>query len=159
MDGNHWITVAHSGNSDITNIQIYDSLGQSPSTETLHLIARYVGCRSNHLTVSAMNVQSQMNSYDRGVFALAFATAVAYGHDPTEQSYICNVMRGHVKSCVLSGCMLPFPSTTTCHKPKVCNTIQPTYCTCGYPDDGNVMIECDKCSEWFHEQCIGPSCL
>ena len=30
-----------------------------------------------------------------------------------------------------------------------------TYCICGQPDDGEVMISCDVCYEWFHGACIG----
>jgi len=80
---------------------------------------------------SVMNVQSQI---------YGLITTAAYlllhspqhlrtrGHDPAEQSYICNVMRaGHFKSCVYPvACCLSRRQQTTCLKPKVCNTIQPT---------------------------------
>merc|ERR1711933_390556 len=28
------------------------------------------------------------------------------------------------------------------------------YCICRKPDDGSAMIQCPKCSEWFHIRCI-----
>jgi len=31
---------------------------------------------------------------------------------------------------------------------------QPTYCICNGPDDGRVMIQCEKCEDWFHAECV-----
>ena len=32
-------------------------------------------------------------------------------------------------------------------------THQPVYCICRKPDRGDLMIQCDSCSEWFHGTC------
>ena len=32
-----------------------------------------------------------------------------------------------------------------------------TYCICRRPDDGRVMVQCDKCKDWFHHHCLGLS--
>ncbi len=29
-----------------------------------------------------------------------------------------------------------------------------TYCICGKPDDGFLMVQCLSCLDWFHGQCI-----
>ena len=29
------------------------------------------------------------------------------------------------------------------------------YCFCRKPDDGSLMICCDKCNEWYHGVCVG----
>lgn len=29
------------------------------------------------------------------------------------------------------------------------------FCTCRRPDDGNLMVQCDHCDEWFHGLCVG----
>ncbi|KAL1918751.1 uncharacterized protein VTP21DRAFT_2773 [Calcarisporiella thermophila] len=29
------------------------------------------------------------------------------------------------------------------------------YCICKKPDTGKFMIQCDKCDEWYHGQCVG----
>ena len=34
-------------------------------------------------------------------------------------------------------------------------THQPVYCICRKPDRGDLMIQCDSCSEWFHGTCVG----
>ncbi|KAI9142533.1 hypothetical protein BKA69DRAFT_1013845, partial [Paraphysoderma sedebokerense] len=28
------------------------------------------------------------------------------------------------------------------------------YCLCRKPNDGSFMIQCDKCSDWFHGACV-----
>lgn len=32
--------------------------------------------------------------------------------------------------------------------------IEATYCLCEQPDNGEFMIGCDRCSEWYHGQCV-----
>ena len=34
-------------------------------------------------------------------------------------------------------------------------THQPVYCICRKPDRGDLMIQCDFCTEWFHGTCVG----
>ena len=29
------------------------------------------------------------------------------------------------------------------------------YCLCRKPDDGTLMIQCDKCDHWYHGACVG----
>lgn len=29
------------------------------------------------------------------------------------------------------------------------------YCSCRRPDDGKLMVECERCLEWFHATCVG----
>ena len=34
-------------------------------------------------------------------------------------------------------------------------THEPVYCICRGPDRGDLMVQCDTCSEWFHGTCVG----
>ncbi|MEW8546441.1 MAG: DDE-type integrase/transposase/recombinase, partial [Candidatus Thiodiazotropha sp.] len=31
----------------------------------------------------------------------------------------------------------------------------PVYCMCRKPDTGDLMVQCDSCTEWFHGTCVG----
>jgi COMPASS component SPP1 len=31
---------------------------------------------------------------------------------------------------------------------------EPVFCSCRRPDDGNLMVACDGCDEWFHAACV-----
>ena len=35
--------------------------------------------------------------------------------------------------------------------------VEPVYCVCRKPDDGQMMIACDACYEWFHVKCMNLS--
>jgi len=65
-------------------MHIFDSLRHAPSADTLETIAKFVKCKPGHLQVKVMNVQQQPNAHDCGLFAVAFAAALAHGEDPTE---------------------------------------------------------------------------
>ena len=38
---------------------------------------------------------------------------------------------------------------------EIVSGLVPTFCFCGLPDDGQLMIQCDSCLEWFHGHCVG----
>jgi len=100
-----------------------------------------------------MNIQQQPNGNDCGLYAVAFATALVYGQDPTEEDY-CD-LRSYFLNCMLSHCLTQFPSSVVYRKPKVLQMIEPSFCSCGRGDDGRLMIECKSCGEWFHSQRVG----
>ena len=37
---------------------------------------------------------------------------------------------------------------------EILNCSPPTYCICNKPDDGDIMIQCDSCLDWFHGKCV-----
>ena len=152
-DGRHWLTITNMGETELCRVRIYDSLRNTPTASTMKTISNFLGVKDNHLRVSVMNVQQQPNSNDCGLYAVAFATALAYGQDPTEQDYVD--LRSHFLTCVLSRCLTPFPSSVAYRKPKELRTIEPSFCSCGRGDDGSLMIECEECGEWFHSECVG----
>lgn len=51
------------------------------------------------------SVAQQLNGVDCGVFAIAFATSLVFGHDPQNITYTYSLMRNHVFK-LLSGNIL-----------------------------------------------------
>ena len=82
VGGNHWITISTIDQAPDT-VAVYDSLRCKPTKTTTDLIARYNHSRGKKLVMNIMNVEAQTNSYDCGVFALGFLTALLDQHDPT----------------------------------------------------------------------------
>jgi len=107
-----------------------------------------------------MHVDQQGNGYDRGLYAIAFATSLLAGENPTELRYDAAALRGHFGACINAGAISPFVSTLEYRHPKVNHEIEvDVYCICRCPDDGKLMVECEGCQEWFHASCLKLSHL
>ena len=87
------------------------------------------------VTFSKERVQEQTNSNDCGLFALAFATDLCQGLDPTVQSYDQDNMRKYYINCVDSHNMVPFPRTSRWVPYHVINIKKAVtlYCVCRMP--------------------------
>ena len=83
VNGNHWLnaSILMAGDSCCV-VDIYNSDRVTLSTEAKE-IAGFHQCTSSTLTLHFKDVQGQTNTYDCGVYALAFATSLAHGADPT----------------------------------------------------------------------------
>ena len=108
---------------------------------------------------SLANVETQRNSYDCGVHAIANATELALGRDPVVCRWDGGRMREHLKTCLEEGVMKSFPTLGKKRVPfgsRVRNTVlERLYCTCRMPNDKTrPMISCDNCHGWFHNDCV-----
>ena len=103
-----------------------------------------------------MEIPQQVGSADCGVFAIAIATALASGSDPTEIIFHQSEMRQHLAECFERKMMSAFPvqRKKRVHN-KVLERVTIFLCpVCQRPDDGNKMIECDCCEKWYHKSCV-----
>ena len=160
----HWICVSSVDPSKINNRfhSVYDSLaGSHVSSEAQSVIAGYSFCKEPSLQLTVASVQQQNNGVDCGVFAIAFATALAHGMDPSKIAFDVSLMRGHLLKCLIAKKMSLFP--TTSKRVRVCKsekTLVPIYCHCRLPHcEDDKMVRCVSCREWFHFKCekIRPS--
>jgi len=153
----HWICTSSTA-TDKKNNQlhyIYDSLVGSVSNEVKHVIAGYSMCPESSLRLIIKPVQQQNNGVDCGVFAIAFATALAHGVDPCTIAFDTNKMRDHLIKCLKLGTITMFPKiekrVRRCSSRKV---VVPLYCHCRLPYvEGNEMVLCGDCNEWYHYKC------
>ena len=100
---------------------IYDSIQNRPEVECISLVARYVQCPESHIMIKVMNVQLQDNGYACGEVAVAFATSLIHGEDPTQLHY--KELRSHFKNCVDAYRITSFSSTVVSHQPRVVHEI------------------------------------
>ncbi len=74
-------------------VNVYDSMyrfGVKAQSATLE---------AKEITLNFMNVHIQAGGCDCGLFAIANATALAFGHSPGSFQYNQNKMRQHLFSC------------------------------------------------------------
>ena len=156
----HWLVVAK-GFSEQDLMLVYDSMAGT-NWKSQHVI----GCMSSLLRTPEKQMrykvkacQRQGNGFDCGVFAIAFATSLVHGEDPSELSYTPSKMRDHLRNCINSNSLTPFPSTKSVAKRQRRENIamEDIYCSCRrgeYMVGESTMVECDKCLEWFHKSCV-----
>lgn len=156
---NHWVTISTDSTADPVDpvIYVYDSMFDVASSHLNAQFACLLMTQAAAITVKFVDMKKQHGSYDCGVYAIAYATALSYGQDPASHHYNQENMRTHLRSCVLARKLKVFPhkaiSASGCFRSieKV-----PVFCLCRMPEiDRLPVIECSICQEWFHiDVCI-----
>ena len=92
-------------------VNLYDSLNTKPSTELVQQITSlYSPDPSVTPTIIQRQIQSmQEGSLDCGLFAIAYATELAYANDPTQFSFDQASFQPHMFSCLEKRKITPFP--------------------------------------------------
>ena len=139
---------------------LYDSLvSKKLKLDVEQQISAYSAWQGKELYVDALSVQQQNNGVDCGVFAIAFATSLAFGKDPTETIYDERLLRKHLFTCLCNGKMELFPTSSV--RSQFSSLRRHTihlFCSCRRPWDKSQnsnfdMAKCNSCSEWFHKIC------
>ena len=95
-------------------------------------IAALLCCSSSRITARVPKTQSQIGSSDCGVFAIAFATDLAFGLNPASHYYEQDKLRPHFIECLKNQQMTLFPSKNIQPgKPKT--EYLYVYCHCRIP--------------------------
>jgi hypothetical protein len=106
-----------------------------------------------------MNTPKQGGSTDCGLYAIAIATALAHGEDPSHLVFHQQDMRSHLIDCLSNKKLLLFPVLKKQQRilKKVQDTVTLYLCpVCKETDYGDPMVCCDKCNNWFHDFCVPP---
>lgn len=160
----HWFIISTVGCKQPATVRVYDSASKYVTYRNKEEIASLLCTPKSEITLQYMNVQIQTGANDCGLFALANATALCHGLDPTSCVYNQAKMREHFKHCLIQRRMEPFPlqkkRRVILRPAKEENFL--VYCHCRLPwdrhhDDDN-MTKCDDCRGWFHDTCDLPQC-
>ena len=108
FERHHWI-VATTVNCASGQVNVFDSLFKALDNETKATISRLFQRDTNSVIIKVMNSQKQMGVKDCGLFSIAFATAIAFGQNPTKQMFQQQSMRAHLVNCFENKKMTPFP--------------------------------------------------
>ena len=159
----HWVTISTIGTSHPT-VHVYDSLYSCAGTRLKAQIAAVMATEKPELILEFMDVPIQSGTYDCGLFAIAFATALALGEKPELFFFDQSKMRAHLWQCLERGKMEMFPVVRKRRvKKSSVKTVEqvPVYCKCRMPElPGERMIECSMCKDWYHmDTCVGGAPL
>ena len=154
VQSNHWICLSTIGCKPST-INIYDSLHGHMDAHTRKLIADLLQSKHRSIEVCYANVQWQSGVNDCGLFAIAFATSICSGEDPTTITFRQEDMRSHLLSCIQTSKLTGFPPRNTRRRSKpIRKENVHVFCVCRLIDDGTPMVECSSCQEWYHFSCV-----
>ena len=87
----HWIVATTIGCGH-DKVKVYDSFFQVLDKESLQCIECLFGCNKVVPRVKMIQCPKQVRSKDCGVFAIANATSLAFGLNPTRQNYKQNLI-------------------------------------------------------------------
>ena len=106
VGGCHWITStnidAQGGNLSYSpnTVRVYDSMmNLEVSLATQLDICHFLKPEADRIIFDVMNVDQQQNAHDCGLYSIAFATELAYGHDPVLPKFKAGEMRSHLLHC------------------------------------------------------------
>ena len=105
----HWIVATTIGNKrDAGEVLVYDSIFKNVDRETRKNI-----CNIFQLlpvsNIKVVKTKKQIGTKDCGLFAIAYATALALGQDPSKLSFHQESMRSHFVACLVQDELMPFP--------------------------------------------------
>ena len=150
VGGNHWITIE---NVPSLFVNVYDSVYGTVSVDTKKQIASLLCTKSSTIVLKIHKTQLQVGTSDCGLFAIAYATELAFGHNPASSAYCQEQMRRHFEQCIANKQLIPFPSKTVKSGRPRTEQLK-IYCICRMPDDKKEkMAQCCKCKEWYHKSC------
>jgi len=152
----HWICVSNVFASKRGHMTIYDSM--APGKMSPHLVrslARLLFFEGKEIVIDWAAVQRQRGSSDCGVFAIAFATELCWGFNPSSRVYDQLQLREATVNCFKNRSMVPFPGTQkSVHRGSMIKSEKfSVYCKCRQPwfKNDERMAECIRCKEWFHQ--------
>ena len=105
----HWI-VATTIKCSIGQVRAYDSIFQYCDEEIKCIISNLFQCGPKKLSIKVARSQKQKGGSDCGLFAIAFATAIAFGINPDQLKLRQEAMRAHLVKCFNKKYLSPFPT-------------------------------------------------
>ena len=168
-DNNHWVIIYSDSAAEKFIIYLCDLLQKSELSKNL---SRLVCCirhsSESEIKIISKPMQQQLNGFDCGVYAIAYATDLAFDRDPPSLSYNRQEMRKHRLGCLQRDDLEPFPNSSKRAKrgKSITHRVQ-LYCHFRMPffnadpdvDKGLFTATCAACNEWFHKKCENINAL
>ena len=98
LQWHHWV-LASTVNSAPREVLVMDSVYKKLDQEAMQTICNLLQFSASRPTIRLIKTQKQKGSKDCGVFAIAFANTIAFGHNPTKQVFRQELMRVYFVDC------------------------------------------------------------
>ena len=110
--GNHWVAITNIFTGErpsdgIVNADLYDSLYRNINPDVQKFLVDILQLESGNIYMPACH--RQPDNSQCGVFAIATATALLFGQDPSGICYDLKLMRPHLIECLDKQHLKPFP--------------------------------------------------
>ena len=148
----HWLCIS-TIDCKMGEVKIFDSLYTSVPAKVVRQIAALIHSETPELRLLFLDIAQQRGSSECGLYAIANATSLCAGIDPTTAEFIQDEMRSHVCRCLEEGVLFPFPFKKRVSQSAVKSSQEiELHCHCWQPSYGK-MILCIQCGRWFHNKC------
>ena len=148
----HWLCVSTIG-CKMGEVKVLDSLYTCVPAKVVRQIAALIHSETPELRLLFLDSAQQRGLSECGLYAIANATSLCAGKDPTTAEFVQDEMRSHLCRCLEEGCMIPFPCKKRVSQSTVKSSQQiELHCHCRQPSYGK-MILCTQCGRWFHSKC------
>jgi len=157
VGGNHWNVIKGQSVSNVLELDIYDTWSKRPHYDNISIASSLVrGSPIREMRIRMHGVEQQKNFFDCGLHAIAFAKLLCDGIDPCTVSLDkSSALRQHYAQCLENRKLDSFPSTRSSVSCSVETSIHgAVHCYCRKVGDETKMVQCSKCIEWFHAECL-----
>ena len=153
----HWVCVSTIGCGP-GHVNVYDSLYSATPPALVKQLCCLLQTKEKQLTINVMEMQAQSGGNDCGCFAIACATALCHGENPSTLVWSQTKIRGHLHTCLSKRKMQLFPAKKKAQHKLENNWIKksitvPVFCCCRGPADRKGMLQCAVCLKWCHKKC------
>ena len=111
----HWACVSTIGCKS-GHVNVYDSYFPTPPVSLVLQLCCLLKTEESHLTINLMHMQSQVGASDCGCFAIACATALCHGQNPSHLQWQQSEIRQHILHCFTARKLTIFPSQKRARK-------------------------------------------
>ena len=117
------------------------------SPQVVQQVVSIVRSMAPSFSIDGRDVQWQKGSKDCGRFAIAVATALCHGQDPSTKHWEQDKMHSHLIACLEKGQMDLFPATDRDDSKSIL-----------WEQEIKIFWQCILCHEWYHQSCKNISC-
>ena len=111
---NHWPCLSNKFCDD-NEVELFDSyVNDFPDKSIIQQACVILCLEGRNICLHIVDTQQQVGSKDCGLFALAYATDLCGGVDPSTHTYYQSKMRNHLKECFFKMQDIPFSLQEVC---------------------------------------------